>query len=88
MVPNNSAASEAVKIGEITSPLVMADKKLALIKAASSTPAGTRLTNKLRMNSSSPLGGYLINSTKAAICSALSGIGTMPSAARSSTCLR
>ena len=88
MVPSSSTAFSGDIRGEVASPLATAARKPALTYAASSTPGGTRLTNKSVRNSSSPAGGFFSSSTSAAIWEASKGLGTIPWAARSATCLR
>src|SRR5690554_7019454 len=75
-------------IGDTSSPLAIADKKPAFTYAASSTPGGTRSLINSNKNDSSPAGGFFNNSIKSVTCSGLSGLGGIPSAARSATCSR
>ena len=69
-----------------TSPCATAARNEAFTLAASSTPGGTRCVNRLRRKPSSPIGGFFISSISSAVCSADSGSGGMPSAARSAEC--
>ena len=66
----------------------IADKNPALTYAASSTPGGTRLETKSRINFSSPAGGSFRSSTRPETCSADRGLGGIPNLARSVTCSR
>ena len=66
-------------------PPAIAASQPALTLAASSTPAGTRWVISSSRNASSPAGGSFSSAMTAAVCSAVSGSGGMPSAARSAT---
>src|SRR5687768_9258614 len=66
----------------------MAARYDALTFAASSTPAGTRWVIRSSRNCSSPAGGFFSSSITSAVCSAVSGKGGMPRAARSAACWR
>ena len=67
-------------------PSSTAVSQLALTYAASSTPGGTRFSNKSISAASSPFGGFSSCSTREATCFASKGLGAMFSAARSATC--
>ena len=60
-------------------------RKALLTRAASSTPAGTRLVIRSTRNSSSPAGGFFRSATRSTVCGADSGSGGMPRDARSAT---
>ena len=83
MVPSSCTASSLDTSGDVTEPSTMAARKLALTYAASSTPGGTRVASSSFSAASSPAGGFFISSTSSATCLASSGLGTIPSAARS-----
>jgi len=86
MVPRISTAFRLDTKGEVAVPSSTAVSQLALTYAASSTPGGTRFSNRSISAASSPLGGFSSCSTSEATCFASKGLGAMFSAARSATC--
>ena len=86
MVPRISTAFRLDTKGEVAVPSSTAASQLALTYAASSTPGGTRFSNRSISAASSPLGGFSSCSTSEATCFASKGLGAMFSAARSATC--
>ena len=86
IVPRIATALFASTSGDATSPVTIAASQLALTYAASSTPGGTRFSNRSIRTASSPAGGDSSCSQSAATCFASRGLGAMPDAARSATC--
>ena len=87
MVPSSSVACLAETTGEVAVPLAMALRKPALTYADSSTPGGTRWLSSSRSSADSSAGGSSSSLTSAEVRAGSSGLGTMPMALRSSTCL-